>query len=116
MNSLCLGLILFLLFGCIENSATGAPEAYTIYVSNEVSGDLTAIDGETLAVSTSFQVGKRPRGIEISPDGKEVLVALSGSPRMGPGADPERAHSLKADKSADGIAVVERASEKRLRT
>jgi hypothetical protein len=32
---------------------------------------------------------------------------VSGSPRMGPGADPEPAKNLSADKSADGIADID---------
>jgi YVTN family beta-propeller protein len=80
---------------------------YTIFVSNERSGDVTVLDGKTRAVTATWPVGKRPRGIHLAPDGSALYVALSGSPRLGPGADPERARSQKADRSADGIAVVD---------
>jgi len=112
--SFCVPVLLNLV--CILNLATAETSPYVLYVSNEISGDITVVNGETLTVLHSFPVGKRPRGIEITPDGAHVLVALSGSPRMGPGADPERARDLKADKSADGIAVVDRATGKIART
>src|SRR4051812_105759 len=82
-------------------------EAYRIYVSNERSGDVSIIDGLTRTVMQTIPVGKRPRGLHLSPDGAQLLVATSGSPRMGPGADPDRAASQTADKSADGIAVLD---------
>jgi YVTN family beta-propeller protein len=84
-----------------------AASSYLVYVSNETSGDVSVIDGDRLAVTQTFAVGKRPRGIGLTPDGSRLLVAVSGSPRMGPGADPERARNIKADKSADGIVVID---------
>jgi YVTN family beta-propeller protein len=77
---------------------------FVVYVSNERSADVTVIDGRTDAVLATFPVGKRPRGIHCAPDVKRVYVALSGSPRMAPGVDHERA---PADKTADGIAVID---------
>jgi YVTN family beta-propeller protein len=98
------------LFGAIR--AAAEPSEYILYVSNERSGDVTVIDGMTDEVTATFPVGKRPRGIRCSPDGKTVLVALSGSPRMAPGVDRERP---PADKSADGIGVIDRAEQKVVR-
>jgi YVTN family beta-propeller protein len=89
--------------GASDDSASN----YTVYVSNERSGNVSVLDGRTLAVTATWAVGKRPRGIHLAPDGSALYVALSGSPRLGPGADPERARSQKADRSADGIAVVD---------
>src|SRR5436189_6397348 len=82
--------------------AIGAESSsYFAFVSNEKSGDVTVIDGASDAVVATFAVGKRPRGIHATPDGKRVFVTLSGSPRMAPGVDTERA---PADKTADGLA------------
>jgi len=90
--------------------ATGAESpGYFLFVSNERSGDVTVIDGTTEAVVTAFAVGKRPRGIHPAPDGKRIFVALSGSPRMAPGVDTERA---PADKTADGIGVIDVSARK----
>ena len=48
-----------------------------IFVTNERSNDVTVIDGSTLEVETTIDVGKRPRGIGISPDGTELYIAVS---------------------------------------
>ena len=48
-----------------------------IFVTNERSNDVTVINGSTLEVEQTFKVGERPRGIGLSPDGKELYVATS---------------------------------------
>jgi PQQ-dependent catabolism-associated beta-propeller protein len=48
-----------------------------IFVTNEGSNDLTVINGKTLEVEATVPVGKRPRGIGLAPDGKELYVAVS---------------------------------------
>src|SRR4051812_22638603 len=53
------------------------PPKVRVYVTNEASGDLTVINGETHEVVTTAPLGKRPRGIKASPDGKTLYVALS---------------------------------------
>src|ERR1700712_4375452 len=69
-----------------------------IYVTNEVSGDLTVIDSGTAQVIATVPLGKRPRGIHASPDHKTIYVALSGSPIGGPnrgrGPPPPPPHPL----------------------
>src|ERR1051326_5089269 len=85
------------------------PSNYLVFVSNERSGDVTVIDGATDSVVGTFPVGKRPRGIHATPDGRRVFVTLSGSPRMAPGLDEIRA---PADKRADGLAVIDPAPRK----
>ena len=94
-------ILLFLAIHC----ATAAD--VFVYVSNERSGDVSVINGTTNEVVRRIPVGKRPRGIHPAPDGKHVYVTLSGSPRMGPGVDRARA---VADKSADGIGVIDTAA------
>src|SRR6476660_9817056 len=85
------------------------PSNYLVFVSNERSGDVTIIDGATDSVIGTFPVGKRPRGIHATPDGRRVFVALSGSPRMAPGLDESRA---PADKRADGLGVIDPSARK----
>src|SRR5207247_4216799 len=82
---------------------------YFVFVSNERSGDVTIIDGATDAVVATFRVGKRPRGIHATPDGTRVFVTLSGSPRVAPGVDENRP---PADKSADGLGVIDPVAHK----
>jgi YVTN family beta-propeller protein len=76
-----------------------------VYVTNEQSGDLTVINGDTQAVMATAPLGKRPRGIQASPDGKSLYVALSGSPPAGPGVDPKTLPP--PDRNADGIGEVD---------
>ena len=80
-----------------------------IYVTNEVSGDMTVIDSGTNNVIATVPLGKRPRGIHASPDRKTIYVALSGSPIAGPGVDESTLPP--PDKSADGIGVFDVAPE-----
>ncbi len=70
-------------------------------MTNEVSGDMTIIDSGNFNVIATVPLGKRPRGIHPSPDGKTIYVALSGSPIAGPGVDESTLPP--PDKSADGI-------------
>ena len=107
--------LLTVLVGAGAASASEAA-AFRIYVSNEKSNDVTVIDGITHQVLATVAVGKRPRGLHVSRDGATVYVALSGSPITGPPAaagvkgipahDDDEAAS-KADKSADGIGVID---------
>src|SRR5881394_209802 len=91
-------LILLLLVGMAHAEAR-------VYVSNEKSGDVTVIDPATNETLATIPVGKRPRGIKISHDGKRIFVALSGTPITPPG-QKERL-DLPADKKADGIGVID---------
>src|ERR1044071_2029208 len=107
MRDKILVIILIIAFARIAMGA--ASPNYFAYVSNEKSGDVTVIDGASDAVVAMFAVGKRPRGIHATPDGKRVFVTLSGSPRMAPGVDTERA---PADKTADGLGVIDSSARK----
>jgi PQQ-dependent catabolism-associated beta-propeller protein len=81
-----------------------------VYVSNERSGDVSVIDPATNQVVAIIPVGKRPRGIRVSRDGRTVWVALSGSPIAGPNVKDE--DLPPADKKADGIGVIDAATGK----
>ena len=98
-----------------------AAQNYQIWVSNEKSGDVTIIDGSSLQVIGTVTAGKRPRGIHTSPDGRTVYVALSGTPieappeldangnpifKKGHGKDDDDDDNVAADKSADGIGII----------
>src|SRR5580692_6094903 len=114
----------FVLAACLPLTGEAAPH-YQVYVSNERSGDVTIIDGGGHQVLATIAVGKRPRGIHASPDGKTVYVALSGTPIAAPpqldakgnpvfqrGKDDDDDDSVKSDKSADAIGVVDVAQRK----
>src|SRR6516165_7508921 len=102
-------------------AAAGAPlarpsavRAAELYVSGEESGEIVVVDTDKGEVTARIPVGKRPRGIKLSRDGKLLYVALSGSPRGGPGVDESKLPP--ADRSADGIGVVDLKARKLLRT
>jgi YVTN family beta-propeller protein len=74
---------------------------------------MSVIDPARHEVVATVKLGKRPRGIHASPDGKTIYVALSGSPMAPPGTDESKLPP--PDRSADGIGVVDVASSKLLR-
>jgi YVTN family beta-propeller protein len=82
-----------------------APPSYQVLVSDETGGNIVVINGDTGAVTHTVPVGKRPRGLRVSRDGMQVLVALSGSPIAPPGVDESKLPP--PDRSADGIGVVD---------
>src|SRR5687767_10534658 len=81
-----------------------APVAGRLFVTNETGGDISVVDVATQRVTGTIPVGKRPRGIRLSPDGTQLFVALSGSPIAPPGVDEDTLPP--ADKKADGIGIV----------
>jgi YVTN family beta-propeller protein len=113
------------LVGSIPASALAA-SGYQLFVTNERSGDVTVIDGGDFKVVGTIPVGKRPRGIHVGPDGKTLYVALSGTPIEGPPQLDAQGNPIlkknnkpddddddtKADKSADGIGIVNVAQKK----
>src|SRR2546426_6956690 len=57
----------------------GADAETRVFVTNEKSDDVTVIDATTRKVVTTIPVGKRPRGVAVSPDGRRVYVTNSNS-------------------------------------
>ena len=62
-------------------------EGPRLFVSNEIDGTVSVIDTAQKKLIHTLKVGKRPRGIRTSADGRTVYVALSGSPIGGPNVD-----------------------------
>jgi len=95
-------------------AAHAAAEDYLACVSNERGDSISIISGSKLEVVATVPVGKRPRGIHASPDGKLLYVAVSGSPiagpRLGRKGDDDDDDAKKVDHSADGIAIVDLSS------
>lgn len=121
LNSFFIAISIFPL--TVAHAASG----FQVFVSNEYSGDVTVIDGATLKAISTFQVGKRPRGIHSSPDGGTVYVALSGTPIEGPPELDAKGNpvfqrdqddddkKVGSDKTADGIGVIDVSSQKVIR-
>ncbi len=108
-------------------TARSQTNGYHIFVSNEHSGTITVISGGDFKVTDMIIVGKRPRGIHASPDGKTVYVALSGTPIEAPpmldtngnpifakGHDDDD-DNAKSDKAADGMGIIDAMHKKFLR-
>lgn len=81
--------------------------AQLVYVTNEDAGTISIISPVSQSVIGEVEVGTRPRGIEVSGDGNLVYVALSGSPKCPPTMPDEECAAQEADKSRDGIGVVD---------
>jgi len=84
-----------------------------VYVTNESSGDISVIDAATQSVVATIKVGKRPRGVVVTRDGRALYVALSGSPNAGPGVDPKTLPP--PDRSADGVGEIDLATNRLVR-
>jgi PQQ-dependent catabolism-associated beta-propeller protein len=99
---------------CVVWGARAAVAAPLVYVSLEEGNEVVAVDPATAAIAARIPVGKRPRGLKLSPDGKLLYVALSGSPRAAPGVDESKLPP--ADRAADGVGVVDLRTHKLVRT
>src|SRR3989475_8064181 len=68
-----------LLAASLGLGSTRAGAELRVFVTNEKSDDVTVIDAATRAVVGTIRVGKRPRGVAVSPDGRRVYVTNSNS-------------------------------------
>ncbi len=114
----CLVAVATVIVSSCSRDQKAAPEpavaaATVLYVSDESGGDIAVIDPASAQVVATIPVGKRPRGVKVSRDGKLLYVALSGSPNAGPGVDESKLPP--ADRSADGVGVVDLTTRKLLR-
>src|SRR5260370_25418871 len=50
--------------------------AYLAYVSNEKGNSVSVIDTDKMELIATIKTGQRPRGIDVSRDGKSVFVAV----------------------------------------
>jgi PQQ-dependent catabolism-associated beta-propeller protein len=82
------------------------------YVSNEDGHTVSVVDTERAAVIATIAVGKRPRGLKLTRDGSKLFVALSGLPKCPPSVPDEQCAKLERDLKADGVAVIDTATNK----
>jgi YVTN family beta-propeller protein len=90
------------------------PDPKLLYVTAEVSGEVVVIDPQSASAVARVPVGKRPRGLKVSRDGRTLYVALSGSPRRDPKTDD--GNPPPADRAADGIGVVDLVERRLVKT
>ena len=101
------------LLGCSRGERKpppAAPATALAYTSDEAGDSVAVVDVSRAEVVANIPVGKRPRAVKLSPDRALLYVALSGSPRVGPGVDESKLGP--PDRSADGIGVVDVATRK----
>src|ERR1051325_3173701 len=89
------------------SAAAAAPVGLLAYVSDEVSQDLTVIATANDSVLATIPLGARVRGVHVSPDGRFVYVALSGSPRCPPTISDAHCAKLPVNKQKDGVAQID---------
>lgn len=98
-------LLFALVFLSTQASASGRA-----YVSNEDGETVTVLDAGSGSVVATVPVGKRPRGLKLSHDGRTLYVAVSGLPKCPPSVPDEECAKLKRDVQADGIATIDTAT------
>jgi YVTN family beta-propeller protein len=91
---------------CVPLCALGAHA----YVSNEDSDSVSVVDTGRGATVATLAVGKRPRGLKLSPDGRRLYVAVSGVPKCPPKVPDEECAKRPRYPDADGLAVVDTAT------
>ncbi len=77
------------------------------YVSNEDDGTVSVVDTQRLESVATIAVGKRPRGMALSRDGKQLFVVVSGVPKCPPPLTDEQCAKLPRDPKADAIVIVD---------
>ena len=66
-------------------AAAGTTPGTRLYVSDETGGHVFAIDADSGQVIEKIAVGKRPRGIKLSRDGRSCSSRCPGRRSPGPG-------------------------------
>ena len=66
------------LAGC----AQPPPSTDLVFVSDEAANVVHIVDGATGRIEGSLATGRRPRGMQVSPDGRTLYVAASNSNRI----------------------------------
>lgn len=85
------------------------------YVSNEDGDSVSVLDTATGDVIATVPVGKRPRGLKLSRDGSRLYVAVSGLPKCPPPIPEATCAKLQRDPAADGVAVVDTRSLRKIK-
>jgi YVTN family beta-propeller protein len=86
------------------SGSASLPVGPRVFATDEIGGVVTVIDVNSATAIAMIRVGKRPRGLVVSPDRTLLYVALSGTPIGGPGVDEKTLPP--ADKKEDGIGVI----------
>jgi len=63
--------------GFVASLVSIPSHAFTAYVSNEKDNTLTVIDGESMEVTDTIDIGERPRGLALSKDKTLLFICTS---------------------------------------
>ena len=61
----------------LASTAAWAEPSHRAFVTNEKDNTVSVIDTKTNEVINTINIGERPRGIGLSPDQKQLYVAIS---------------------------------------
>ena len=61
---------------CVSIFSSDPAFAFLAYVSNEKGNSISVVDTDKMETVATIKTGQRPRGIEVTRDGKFVFVAL----------------------------------------
>ncbi len=100
------GHVLAILFVAASLAWTDS-HAARAYVSNEDDGTVSVVDTQRLESVATVAVGKRPRGMALSRDGKQLFVVVSGVPKCPPPLTDAQCAKLPRDAKADAVAIVD---------
>jgi YVTN family beta-propeller protein len=92
------------LLACLASAQAGAARAY---VSNEDDGSVSIVDTQRLESVATVAVGKRPRGLVLSRDGKQLFVVVSGLPKCPPPLTDAQCAKMPRDPEADGVVIID---------
>jgi YVTN family beta-propeller protein len=101
-----------LLAGLACALAWAPAHAARAYVSNEDDGSVSVVDTQRLEVVATIAVGKRPRGMVLSRDGRQLYVVVSGLPKCPPPLTDEQCAKMPRDPKADGVVIVDTAGQR----
>ncbi len=87
--------------------ACGQAHAARAYVSNEDDATVSVIDTARMESVATIPVGKRPRGMVLSRDGRQLYVVVSGLPKCPPPLTDQQCAKLPRDPKADGVVIVD---------
>src|SRR5437016_3758835 len=74
--------ILALLAAFVNADGAAAAETGRVFVSNNRDNTVSVLDGKTFAVIKTVDVGNRPQGMALTPDGRSVLVVSGRQDRL----------------------------------
>ncbi|HEX4599591.1 MAG TPA: beta-propeller fold lactonase family protein [Burkholderiaceae bacterium] len=96
----------FPMFAAVLPSAWAAPAQGVAYVTNQGDG-VSVIDLATLKIARTIQVGKDPRGLGITPDGRTLVTANQADEDISvvDAATGKTAHRITVGKNAEFVRV-----------